>query len=74
MRALDLALLFIANGPLLTGIKFGNLSYIILVALAGGLFFIRSGRPGVAGALIGLAVVIKPVLILMGLFFLLRRS
>jgi alpha-1,2-mannosyltransferase len=69
-----LALLFIANGPLLTGIKFGNLSYVILVALAGGLFFIRSGRSGIAGALIGLAVVIKPVLILMGLFFLLRRD
>jgi len=69
-----LAFLFIANGPLLTGIKFGNLSYVILVALAGGLFLIRSGRSGIAGALIGLAVVIKPVLILMGLFFLLRRD
>ncbi len=69
-----LALLFIANGPLLTGIKFGNLSYVILAALAGGLLLIRSGRSGAAGALIGLAVVIKPVLILVGLFFLLRRD
>ena len=69
-----LALLFIANGPLLTGIKFGNLSYVILAALAGGLLLIRAGRSGAAGALIGLAVVIKPVLILMGLFFLLRRD
>jgi alpha-1,2-mannosyltransferase len=69
-----LALLFLVNGPLLNGLKFGNLSYFVIAALAGGLLLVRSGRSGAAGLLLGLATVIKPPLLLFGLFFLLRRD
>jgi hypothetical protein len=69
-----LAFLFLLNGPLLNGIKFANLSYFIIAALAGGLLLIRSGRSGAAGVLLGLATVIKPPLVLFGFFFLLRRD
>ena len=69
-----LAFLFLVNGPLLNGIKFGNLSYFILCALAGGLVLVREGRSGAAGALLGVATVIKPPLALFGLFFLFRRD
>jgi len=69
-----LAFLFLVNGPLLNGIKWGNLSYFILCALAGGLVLVREGRSGVAGALLGVATVIKPPLALFGLFFLFRRD
>ena len=67
-------ILFFANGPLLNGIKFGNLSYFILCALAGGLALLRAGRSGAAGALLGVATVIKPPLALFGFFFLFRRD
>ena len=69
-----LAFLFLVNGPLLNGLKFGNLSYFIIAALAGGLLLVRSGRSGAAGVLLGLATVIKPPLVLFGFFFLLRRD
>ena len=67
-------ILFLANGPLLNGIKFGNLSYFMLFALAYGLALLRAGRSGAAGALLGVAAVIKPPLALFGLFFLFRRD
>jgi len=69
-----LGILFFANGPLLNGIKFGNLSYFILLALAGGLALLRAGHSGAAGALLGVATVIKPPLALFGFFFLFRRD
>ena len=69
-----LGFLFLANGPLINGIKWGNLSYYILPALAGGLLLLRMGRSGWAGVLLGLAAVIKPPLALFGIFFLLRRD
>ncbi len=69
-----LAFLFLVNGPLLNGIKWGNLSYFILCPLAGGLLLARQGRSGAAGVLLGVATVIKPPLALFGLFFLFRRD
>jgi hypothetical protein len=69
-----LAFLFLVNGPLLDGVKYGNLAYFVLFALTAGLALLRSGRSGWAGALLGLATVIKPPLGLFGLFFLLRRD
>lgn len=69
-----LALLFLVNGPLINGIKFGNLSYFILFALAAGLLLLRAGHATKAGALLGLAAVIKPPLALFGFFFLFRRN
>lgn len=69
-----LALLFVANGPLLYGMKWGNLSYFLLAALSGGLLLLRSNRPWLAGILLGMAAVIKPAFALFGLFFLFRRD
>jgi len=69
-----LALLFLANGPLLSGFKWGNLSFFLIFALAAGLVLIRTQRSMAAGMLLGTAAVLKPALILFGLFFLLRRD
>jgi alpha-1,2-mannosyltransferase len=69
-----LALLFLANGPLLSGVKWGNLSYYLVFALAAGLVLIRAQRSVAAGLLLGVAAVLKPALALFFLFFLLRRD
>ena len=69
-----LALLFIANGPLLDAIKFGNTSQFILLALVGGLLLLRSGHLATAGALLAALTVLKPAMGLFGFFFLLRRE
>ena len=67
-----LAILFFANGPLLDGIKLGNLSYMVLFPLAAGLAMLRAGRSAPAGALLAAAAMIKPALLLFGVFFALR--
>ena len=69
-----LALLFFANGPLLNGIKFGNISYFLIFALTLGLVLIRAQRSAAAGVVLGVVAVLKPPLALFGLFFLLRRD
>ena len=69
-----LTLLFLASGPLMNTIRLGNTSQMILFALIAGLMLIRAGRSGAAGAVLGVAAVIKLPLILMGLFFLFRRD
>jgi alpha-1,2-mannosyltransferase len=69
-----LAFLFLANGPLVNGIKWGNASYIILFTLTLALYLIRQNRSAAAGVILGLSAVIKPSLVLFGIFFLLRRD
>ncbi len=69
-----LTLLFLASGPLMNAIKLGNTSQMVLFALIAGLMLIRAGRSGAAGALLGVAAVIKLPLILIGLFFMFRRD
>jgi hypothetical protein len=69
-----LALLFVVNGPLLNGIKFGNISYFLILALTAGLTLLRAQRSVAAGVVLGIAAVLKPPLALFGLFFLLRRD
>ena len=69
-----LALLFLANGALIHGLKWGNLSYYLIAALAGGLLLVRAGRSSAAGLLLGVAAVVKPALALFLLFFLFRRD
>lgn len=69
-----LALLFAANGPLQYSVKEGNSSHFILLMLAGGLTLLRSARPAAAGALLGAAAIIKPPLLVFGIFFVLRRD
>lgn len=69
-----LAILFIANGPLINGLKFGNLSYILIIVMAAGLALIRAHRSATAGVLLGVAAILKPPLAIFGLFFLWRRD
>jgi alpha-1,2-mannosyltransferase len=69
-----LAILFLANGPLVDGVKLGNTSYLVLFALAAGLAMLRGERSATAGALLGAAAMIKPSLLLFGIFFALRRD
>jgi alpha-1,2-mannosyltransferase len=58
----------------MNAVKLGNTSYLILFALAAGLVLLRAQRPASAGALLGLAAMIKPPLLLFGVFFALRRD
>jgi alpha-1,2-mannosyltransferase len=69
-----LALLFLANGPLLDGIKFGNTSQFILLALVAAMLLMRSGQLVTAGALLAALTILKPALGLFGFFFLFRRD
>jgi alpha-1,2-mannosyltransferase len=69
-----LLLLFVANGPLQYSIKEGNTSQWVLAALAGGLYLLRARRSAAAGALLGLAAVLKLPLLLFGIYFVLRRD
>lgn len=69
-----LALLFVVSGPLMNGIKLGNTSYMVLFNLAAGLVFLQRQRSASAGALLGLAAMLKPPLLLFAIFFALRRD
>jgi hypothetical protein len=69
-----LAILFLANGPLLSAIKWGNISYFLIFVLAAGLALLRSERSLAAGTLLAAAAILKPAFALFGIFFLLRRD
>ena len=75
LDARDSALLAFALcvfGPLLYSFKVGNTSHFILALLIGGLAMVRSGKGFAAGALFGVAAVIKPALLLIGILYFLR--
>lgn len=67
-----LLFLFAGSGPLVYGFKEGNTSHFLLALLALALTWLRQAREISAGALLGLAGVIKPPLLLVGIYFLLR--
>lgn len=69
------ALLFMAIcafGPLLYSFKVGNTSHFVLALILGGLYMVRSEKGFLAGVLFGLAAVIKPALVLIGVLYFLR--
>lgn len=72
-QAAVLLFLIAANGPLMYGMKEGNTSHFILLLLVLGLAAARGGRDFAAGAILGVAALIKPPLVLLGAYFLLRR-
>ncbi len=59
-------------GPLVYTFKVGNTSQYVLALLLGGLMMARSGKDLAAGALFGVAAVIKPALLLIGVLYFLR--
>lgn len=69
-----LALMFLLNGPLLNGFKYGNLSYFVLACLTGSLAQFLGRRPLSAGAILGLGAVLKPALALFGVMLILQRE
>jgi len=70
--AVVLFFLFSANGPLHYSVMEGNLSHFLLWPVAGAFTLLRRGRDLFAGALLGVAAIIKPPLFLFGLYFSLR--
>ncbi len=71
----DSALLLLglsAYGPLAYSLKEGNTSHIVLAALLGGLLAIRTRRDLLGGALLALAAILKPALLLLGFLYALR--
>jgi hypothetical protein len=70
----QLALLFAASGPLQYSLREGNMSHLVLLALAGALALLHARRSAAAGVVLAAAALAKPPLILMGLLFVLRRD
>ena len=71
-RAGLLFMLFAANGPIFYSIRMGNTSHVVLLILVLAMLLLRSGRQLLAGALIGLAGIIKLPLLLLPAYFALR--
>ncbi len=69
-----LALLFVANGPLIASVRHGNLTHYVFFALVAGLCLMRAKRSVATGILIGVAAIVKPPLLLFGAFFVFRRD
>jgi alpha-1,2-mannosyltransferase len=67
-----LLFLFLVNGPLVNSLREGNTTHFILLLLVVALLLWRGGRDFAAGLVLGLCAMIKPPLILFGLYFLLR--
>jgi alpha-1,2-mannosyltransferase len=70
--AVLLFFMFSANGPLHYSMMEGNLSHVLLLPIAGAFLLLRKGRDHFAGVLLAVAAIIKPPLLLFGLYFLLR--
>ena len=67
-----LLLLFAACGPLHNSVKEGNTSHLILTLLIGAFWALKQHRELAAGVLLGLAALLKPPLLLLGVYFFLR--
>ncbi len=71
--AVLLAFLFLVNGPLINSLREGNLTHVVLFLLVLALYLWRSGREIGAGVVFGICAVLKPPLLLLGVFFLIIR-
>jgi alpha-1,2-mannosyltransferase len=69
-----LLLLFALNGPFHYGFKEGNTSHVVLLLVVLAFLKRRGGRDLAAGALLGLAALVKLPLAMFGLYLLLRRE
>jgi alpha-1,2-mannosyltransferase len=69
-----LGILFLANGPLISSLKFGNTSHFLLFGLVGAMLLLRAGRQLSAGMLLGFLAIMKPPMGLFAVYFLLRRE
>lgn len=69
-----LVLLVLVNGPLVNSLREGNTTQFVLLALVFGILLLRSGRPYLAGVIIGASALIKlPMLLVLAYFVWKRR-
>ena len=68
-----LLFLFLVNGPMVHSFREGNNTHFILLLLVLALIFWCRGREYAAGLVIGFCAVVKPPLLLYGLYFMLRQ-
>jgi hypothetical protein len=71
--AAALACLFLLNGPLLNALREGNSTHFVLFFLVLGLWLWEERQEFASGLALGLSAAIKPPLLLLGVYFLLRR-
>jgi alpha-1,2-mannosyltransferase len=67
-----LLFLFASFGPLLYSVREGNTSHFILALLAWSILLLRTRRDFIAGAVLGIAALIKLPLLLLGVYLALR--
>lgn len=67
-----LFVLIAGNGPLIYSLREGNTTHLILLCLVGALFLLRKRRDLATGLLLGFIAVIKPPLLLFGVYFAVR--
>ena len=66
--------LFLANGPMVNSLREGNTTHIAFLLVIGGLILWKAGRNFAAGILLAAAAIIKIPLLLLGVYFLVRRN
>lgn len=65
--------LFIINGPLYNSLWYGNLTHFVLLLLLAALFCLKKQREFWLGILLAIAALIKIPLLLLGVYFAMRR-
>jgi alpha-1,2-mannosyltransferase len=66
--------LFLVNGPMVNSLREGNTTHIAFLLVISGFVLWKTGRNLYAGMLLALAGLIKIPLLLLGVYFLLRRN
>lgn len=67
-----MAFLMIGSGPVAYGVIVGNTSQMVMIAVLWGVIFMMRGKDWGAGVLFAAAALIKPALLLLGVYALLR--
>ncbi len=68
-----LLFLFLINGPLLNSLREGNSTHFVLLIMVAGVACWQAGRDYAAGLAFGICATVKPLLLLIGVYFLARR-
>jgi hypothetical protein len=66
--------MFLLNGPLWYSLLLGNTTHIILLVLLGVLFTLHTNRKFLSGVLLAIAAIFKVPILLLGIYFALRRN
>jgi hypothetical protein len=73
-QSLILLALFLVNGPLIYSIRIGNSTHFILLLAVLAMLALKAHRPALSGAVFALTAVFKPLMLLVGVYFLLARN